>query len=65
MLLSVIMPHSGREEMVYMEALESVRVTLREGKSIGTIDFFIGGGLNIELKLGLVDDEHRDLDCLD
>ena len=32
MLLSVYMPHSGRDEVDYIEALESVRRTLMEGK---------------------------------
>ena len=65
MWLSVCMPHSDREEMDYIEVLESVRVTLTEGKRESAVDFFIGGDLNIELKLGLVDDENRDLDRID
>ena len=32
MLLSVYVPHSGRDEVDYIEALESVRATLAEGR---------------------------------
>ena len=39
MLLSVYMPHSGREEMDYIDALEAVRATLVEGKRMGAVDF--------------------------
>ena len=52
MLLSVSMPHSGRDEADYIEALETVRATLTEGREAGAIDFFIGGEINIELRLG-------------
>ena len=33
MLPSVYMPHGGREEMDDIEALESVKITSREGKA--------------------------------
>ena len=49
MLLSVYMLHSGRDVVDYIEALESVRAALMEGKRMGAVDFFIGGDLNIEL----------------
>ena len=62
MLLSVYMPHSGREEEDYIEALETVRVTLTEGKRAGAVDFFICGDLNIELGL---DNTGGDLQGLD
>ena len=39
-LLSVYMPHSGGDEVDYIEALESVRDTLMEGKRMGAVDFF-------------------------
>ena len=39
MLLSVYMPHSGRDEVDYIEALEAVRATLVEGKN-GSRGFF-------------------------
>ena len=42
MLLSVSMPHSGREVMDNIEALESVRVTSGKETSMGAVDFFIG-----------------------
>ena len=62
MLLSVCMPHSGYDEVDHIEALESVRAMFTEGKREGAVDFFIGGDLNIELKLHIADDEHRGLD---
>ena len=49
MLLSVCMPHSGRDED-HIEALETVRSTLTEGKKARAVDFFIGGDLNIEFR---------------
>ena len=51
MLLSVKMPHSGRDGEDYIEAVDTVRATLIEGKRAGAVDFFIGGDLNIELRL--------------
>ena len=39
MLFSVYMPHSGRDEVDYIEVLESVRATLMEGKRMGALDF--------------------------
>ena len=39
LLLSVYMPHSGRDEEDYIEALETVRATLTEGKTAGAVDF--------------------------
>ena len=65
MLLSFYMPHSGRDEVDYIEALEAVRATLVEGKRMGAVDFFIGGDLNIELKLCLADDGHRSPDSIE
>ena len=51
LLLSVSMPHSGRDEEDYIEALETVRATLTEGRETEATDFFIGGDLNIEFRL--------------
>ena len=51
--------------MDYIEALESVRATLTEEKRAGAVDFFIGGDLNIELKLDIADDEHQALDSIE
>ena len=42
-----------------------MRATLTEGKRSGAVDFFIGGDLNIELKLDITDDEHRGLDSIE
>ena len=42
------MSHSGYDEVDYIEALDSVRATLTEGKRAGAVDFFIGGDLNID-----------------
>ena len=65
MLLSVYMPHSGRDEVDYIEALGAVRATLVEGKRMGAVDFLIGGDLNIELKLCFADDEHWGSDSIE
>ena len=65
MLLSVYMPHSGFDEVDHIEALESVRATLTEGKRAEAVDFFFGGDLNIELKLDIADDKHRGLDSIE
>ena len=50
MLLSVYMPHSGRDEEDDIGALGTVRATLTEGRQAGAIAFFIGGDINIELR---------------
>ena len=47
-----------------LEVLEVVRDTLTEGKRAGAADFFIGGDLNIELKLDIADDEYQGLDSI-
>ena len=52
MLLLVNMPHSGRVEEDYSEALETVSTTLTEG----------GKADNIELKLGNAGEDLQDLD---
>ena len=39
MLLSVYMPHSGRDEVDHIEALEAAGATLVEGKRMGAVDF--------------------------
>ena len=62
MLLSVNMPHSGRDEVDHVEALESVRATLTEGKRAGAVGFFIGGDLNIEPRPDIADFERQGLD---
>ena len=40
MWLSVYLPHSYRDEVGYIEALDTVRATLTEGKKAGAVDFF-------------------------
>ena len=64
-LLSVYMAHSGYDEADSIEALESVRAAVTEGKRKGAVDSFIGGDLNLELKLDIADDEHRGLDSIE
>ena len=69
MLLSVHLTHSGRDEVDYIEALVGEGYPQRMKKHRGRGLLFIESDLNIELKLGLVDDAHRDLDsgigCMD
>ena len=36
-----------------------------KGKRMGAVDFFIGGGLNIEFKLCFADHKHRGLDSIE
>ena len=62
MLLSVFLPHSGRDEEDYIEAFDTVRATLMEEKKQGAIDFFTGRDLNIEFTL---DNVNEDLHCWD
>ena len=62
MILSVYMPYSGRDEEEYIATLEAVRGIMGEGKNMGAMDFFIGGDINIELKL---EPDHEDLQGLD
>ena len=50
--LSVLMPHSGRDQEDYIEALAVVRNIMTEGKMGGSVDFYIGGEIDIEMKLG-------------
>ena len=39
MLHSVYMPHSGRDEEDFIEAIETVTATLTEGGKAGAVDF--------------------------
>ena len=52
MLFSENVPHSGQDEEDHIDALETVRATLIEGRKAGAVDFFIGVDINIELRLG-------------
>ena len=45
----VDMPHSGHDAEDYIEALETVRVTLSQVRKEAATVFFIGGDFNIEL----------------
>ena len=65
MLLSEYMPHSCRDEVDFIESLETVRATLTEMKGAGAVDFFLSGDLNIELLLDIADDEHEVLDSIE
>ena len=65
MLLSVCLPHSGLDDVDYIEALEVVRATLVEEERMGAVEFFIGGDLNIELKLCLADDGNGGSDSIE
>ena len=65
MLLSVKMPHSGRVEEDHVEAFEMVSTTLIEGRNADAVDFFIGGDINIELKLGNAGKDLQDLDSIE
>ena len=60
MWLSVYMPHSCRDEVGYIEALDTVRATLTEGKKAGAVDFFIGG-----VRLGSTGEDLHGLDSID
>ena len=57
MLLSVYMPHSGGYEDDLIEALSVVRNIMTEGRMAGAVDFYIGGDINIQMKLGNTGDE--------
>ena len=62
MIKSVYMPHSGYDEEEYITTLDVVREIMLEGKNMGAEDFFIGGDINIELKL---DNDHKDFQGID
>ena len=51
MILSVCLPHGGYDEGNNVATLEDIRITMEEGGAMGAKDFFIGGDINIELKL--------------
>ena len=59
MILSVYLPHSGYDEEDYFATLEAV------GKKLGAVDFFIGGDINIELKLEPGDEDLQGLNGID
>ena len=63
--MSVYLPHSGYDEEDYFATLEAVWDIMGEGKKLGAVDFFIGGDINIELKLEPGDEDHQRLDGID
>ena len=65
MILSIYLPHSGHDEEDHIANLEAVRDIMGEGKKLGAVDFFIGGDINIELKLELGDEDLQGLDGTD
>ena len=58
MWLSVFMPHSCRDEVGYIEALDTVRATLTEAKKAGAVD-------NTEVRLGVSEEDLHGLDSID
>ena len=65
MLLSVEMPHSGRDEEEYIEALETVGNIVTEGGMAEAVDFYIGGDINIEMKRGTTGEDLQGLDSIE
>ena len=60
--------HAARwvDEEESIVELELVKIIITKGKKMGAKDFFIGGDLNIELKMeSSWEDEFRGLDSLD
>ena len=45
--------------------LETVRDTLTEGRKAGAVDFFLGGDINIELRLGNAGEDLHGLDSIE
>ena len=64
-VLSVYLPHSGHDEEDYIEALETVRATLTDGKKAGAVDFSVGGNIDIELMLGNAGEDLQGLDSIE
>ena len=65
MLVSVCVPRSDRDEEDCVEALETARTTLIEGRKAGAVHFFIGGDINIELRLGNAGEDLHGLDSIE
>ena len=59
------MSHSGHDEEDCIATLEAVRNNMNEGRKLGAVDFYIGGGINIELKLEDTGENIRGLDGID
>ena len=62
LILSVYLPRGGYDEENYVATL-GVRIITEEGTATGAKDF-IGGDINIELKLGAGSDEFEGLDSI-
>ena len=61
MLLSVCLPHSGRDEV---DDIETVRNVMTEGRMAGAVDFYIGGDINVDVRLGDADEDLQGLDSI-
>ena len=61
MLLSVCLPHSGRDEV---DDIETVRNVMTEGRVVGAVDFYIGGDINVDVSLGDADEALQGLDSI-
>ena len=59
------MSHSGHDEEDCIATLEAVRNNMNEGRKLGAVVFYIGGGINIELKLEDNGENIRGLDGID
>ena len=62
--VSVSARGGGYDEEKYVTTLEGVRIITEEGRATGAKDFFIGGDINIELKLDVGTDEFEGLECI-
>ena len=49
--LLMVLPHGDYDEENYVTVLEDIRAIIEEGRAMGAKNFFIGGDINIELKL--------------
>ena len=47
----------GHEEEDHIEALETVRNVMTEGRMAGVVDFYIGGDINIQMTLGNIGED--------
>ena len=58
-------PHGGRDEEDYIEARETVRNIMNEGRRAGAVDFYTGGDINIEMKFGNTGEDLQGLDSIE
>ena len=52
----------GHDEEDHIEALETVRNVMTEGRMAGAVAFYIGGDIDIEMKLGNIGEDLQELD---